>query len=119
MFNIKEDDLALEFSKSGVYIREQFGYNEIGAINHLSRLAEQKNLVIAQECNDTFSLFRRWTANRSKGELKEKFGLCYAVTHIVSDLVKTNKIKSHTRVENYRVKEGFIKSDPNSGYMAM
>jgi len=106
MFNVKEDDLALEFAKSGVYIREQYGYNEIGAINHLSRLAENKDLVIAKECYDTFSLFRRWTANRSKGELKEKFGLCYAVTHIVSDLVKTNKIT-------------IVSNDPNVGFMSL
>lgn len=92
MFKPGTDDLSMQYMNRGLYVMPQFGYDEAGAINHLSRLSEGNNLLIAKECKETFGQLRTWTSNRSKGKMKEDYGLCYAMSLIVSELVSTNRI---------------------------
>ena len=92
MFSVGDSDMYLYFLDRQVILQEPFGYNEMASINNLATIAKDKRLQIAIECEQAANQIRKWSAKTSGSELKEAFGLCYAITLVVSELILNNQI---------------------------
>lgn len=92
MFSIGDSDMYLYFMDRGVLLQEPYGYNEIASINNLATIAKDKRLQIAEECTQVANQLRKWSDKVSGKELKESYGLCYAMTLVVAELISNNSI---------------------------
>lgn len=86
MFSLKGDDLAFKFRKFGIFLKENFSFNELSSIETLSNMVSQKRIVISDKCSQTISQLSNWKITKNKYDLENTFGLCYALCYIVSEL---------------------------------
>jgi len=121
MFKVGDSDMFLFFMDRGIIIQEPFGYNELSSINNLATIAMDKHLQIAVECEQTANQIRKWSSRDSGKELKESYGLCYAITLLVSELVSTNEIAvmGSTGGLSYSTINKSSASDVNDGWMGV
>jgi len=108
MFKNTESDMALVFMKNNLWLREPYGYNQLSAVNKLATIAKNNMLVIATECTKTAEQLRRWTTNNDE---KKRFGLGYALTLAVFDLIENEHITIERVFNN--------DDDFNSGFMSV
>ena len=92
MFKKEKEDMYMLFMDNGIFLQEPYGYNEMASMTHLSKIAKDKRLVVAIECKKTSEQLRRWTSSTATNKSKEMFGLGYALTLVVSDLISNNEI---------------------------
>jgi len=121
LFKIGESDMSLYFLERGLYIQESFGYNQLASINNLASVARDKHLHIAIECEQTANQLRKWSATKAGKELREGFGLCYAITLMVSELINTKEITvmGSTGKLSYVRRTGIDEDDINVGFLSM
>ena len=121
MFKRGKDDMSMLFMDNGIYINEPFGYNEMASITHLSKIAKDKRLVVSIECQKTSDQLRRWTSSTTGHKSKEMFGLGYALTLVVSDLIINNEITVLDTIDKLSysgdLSNKFI--EINTGYMSI
>lgn len=96
-FGSNTEDISGQFRKQGIILRENYSFNELGAIELLNYIVANGNIKIARNCTDTIGQLNRWSVDLKSKELEENHGLCYAILNVVS-LLK-NKIKPQARVQ--------------------
>jgi len=116
MFKIGDNDLSLFFMDNGVWIQEAYGYNELSAVNSLATIGKQGRLIVAEECTQTNNQLRTWTDRTDKEFGKERYGLCYALTLVVFELVENKELTFHN---SPILVDHFENSDVNSGFMSV
>jgi hypothetical protein len=93
MFSLKGDDLALKYRKFGISIVEDFGFNELSAIEMLNTMISKRQIVFSSRCRGLIGQIQEWRMSSNKMEMEETFGLCYSLLHLLSDL----KVKMNTK----------------------
>lgn len=87
MFSKTGDDLYWQYNKYGIYVTENYGYDEFGAMQCMGKMTQNKTLRILNNCVDTISQMRNWSiVDKNQRELSRENGLCYAILHLLSDL---------------------------------
>jgi phage terminase large subunit len=88
MFGNVKEDLSTKFRKYNIKISENYNFNEISATDSLINMFNMKKIVINEKCYKTIEQLRDWKIDTSKLDQERKFGLCYALCNVVSDLRK-------------------------------
>jgi hypothetical protein len=93
MFGDVKGDMSSKFRKFNIRIKENYNYNEVSSIDTLVNMINMKRIIISDKCKKTIEQLRDWKMDTSRIEQERKFGLCYALCNLVSDLNK--RIKSN------------------------
>ena len=88
MFKKGTDDIANKFRKFKLNLYDNWSYDELGAIETMGLLVSQKRILIYRGCKNTIDQMTKWRMEGSKYALEKDFGLCYAISNIVSLLKK-------------------------------
>jgi len=117
MFHTGSDDIFLNYSSSGIFISESYGYDEYGATRTLEALAARGGLITAVECTTTANQLRTWSIKDDTHQKKEEYGMCMALLHVISELTSENAIIHNDSVMDHLA---YIdENDPNTGFLAM
>lgn len=95
MFARSGDSIAVKLRKYKINIRSNYGFNELGAIEALNDFVSTKKIKISSKCVNVIEQMSKWKMEGSKLMLETDYGLCYALSNVMSMLKKT---------QNYRVK---------------
>lgn len=90
MFSIKGDDLASKFRKFGINIKESFYFNELSSIETLSNMITQRKITISKRCKNTIDQLSSWKMDKTKHNLENEYGLCYALCYMITDIRRKN-----------------------------
>lgn len=97
MFNVKGDDLSSKFRRYGVNIYENFAFNEISAIETLNNMITQRKIIFSRNCTKMIEQLSSWKMENSRYDMEDKYGLCYALLYLISEL----KYKIDNKVQTY------------------
>ena len=67
-------------------MRENYKYDELGALELLNQLVSTKSIKLVKHCRNTISQLDKWNADVTKSVAEKDFGLCYALLNVVSEL---------------------------------
>lgn len=81
-----KDDVRGQMRKSGIRLRENIGYDELGAIELLNELTSSNKLKVLNNCDRTIQQLYNWKMDNSQQVLDTDFGLCYALLNVISEL---------------------------------
>jgi hypothetical protein len=93
MFGKLGEDIASKFRKYKLNVSENITYNELGAIEMLGVLTSQKRILIQKNCVKTIEQLGKWKLDGKKRDQEISFGLCYALTNIISFLKRKLEYK--------------------------
>lgn len=115
------DNIFIQFLNEGIFVSESFGYDELGSIKQLNTIAERDALITAYECERVRKQLRTWTTVKKRTTLDDDYGLCYALTLIVSELTTTNQVGGRIQVvsSHYDISSDSLIKDPNIGFMSI
>ena len=83
-------DIRAQLRKYRVQLRENFKYDELGALELLNQLVSTKSIKLVKNCRNTIQQLDKWNSDSSRAQAEKDYGLCYAILNIVSEL--KNKI---------------------------
>ncbi|MCP5006621.1 MAG: hypothetical protein GY941_22165 [Planctomycetes bacterium] len=96
-------DIRGQLRRAGVgRIRHDKGYNDLGAMELLNHLYDNKCIKILEQCDRSVNQLYQWNLeDHTNAELGRDFGLCYAILGIVYHL--KDQIKPRTITRQHRV----------------
>lgn len=94
-FGSTTQDIRAQLRKYRVRMRENFKYDELGALELLNQLVSTKSIKLIKDCQNTIHQMDRWNSDTKRAQAEKDFGLCYAILNIVSEL--KNKISPAVR----------------------
>lgn len=120
MFKGTGENIASQYIYRGIYLNEIWNYDELGSIKVLDEMLASDRILIAKECDEIMEQMRYWTAGKRTTDLKEKFGLCYALTYAVAERVNvdSSKVITFTR-PLYQSGPIVDSSSPNDGFLSI
>ena len=119
LFRSPGDDIASQYSQRGLYLLEVWNYDELSAITNLDKMFSQDKIIIATECVEMMDQMRYWTATKKTVELKEKYGLCYALTYAVAERMNIESVSTFSQPMNFYSSNIDIDAETNDGYMSI
>jgi hypothetical protein len=85
-FGSASSDIRAQLRKYKVRLRENYKYDELGALELLNQLVSTKSIKLVNQCDNTIHQLDRWNADVKRAQAERDFGLCYAILNIVSEL---------------------------------
>ena len=101
-FGSPSQDIRAQLRKFRVRLRENYKYDELGALELLNQLVSTRSIKLVKSCSNTINQMDRWTSDVSKSQAEKDFGLCYAILNVVSELkdkinpAMRKKVEQHT-----------------------
>ncbi len=81
------DDMRGHLRKYGVKnLKQNYNYDELGALSLLNNLDDQGRLKILRRCESITNQLYEWRMDNSVTVLDNEYGLCYALLNLVSSL---------------------------------
>ncbi len=99
-FGSTSQDIRAQLRKYRVRMRENYKYDELGALELLNQLVSTKSIKLVKGCQNTIHQMDRWNSDAKRAQAERDFGLCYAILNIVSEL--KNKISPMARPQASR-----------------
>ncbi len=88
-FGSASQDIRAQLRKYRVSLRENYQYDELGAMELLNQLVTSRSIkLVGNQCPRAIHQLDRWNSDTKKAQAEKDFGLCYAVLNIVSELKK-------------------------------
>jgi hypothetical protein len=85
-FGSPSQDIRAQLRKYRVRLRENFKYDELGALELLNQLVATKSIKLVGSCQATIHQLDRWNSDAKRAQAEQDFGLCYAILNVVSEL---------------------------------
>lgn len=85
-FGNPSQDIKAQLRRFKVRLRDNYRYDELGALELLNQLVHTKSIKLLNKCNSTISQLDKWNSDVKKAEAERDYGLCYAILNIVSEL---------------------------------
>jgi len=85
-FGSSTQDIRAQLRKYRVRLRENYRYDELGALELLNQLVSTRSIKIVKHCRNTIGQMDRWSSDVKKAQAEKDFGLCYAILNVVSEL---------------------------------
>lgn len=86
MFSKDTEALEWKFRKFNIPLFENYKYEELSAIETLGLYVSNRNIAINERCGTTIKQLSRWKMEGSKTDQDVDFGLCYALSNVISFL---------------------------------
>lgn len=121
MFSKQKDDLYWQYNKNGIYVSENYCYDQFGAMQYMEKMTKNKTFRVANKCQDTISQLRSWSlVSKNQRSLEQDSGLCYAILNLMSDLKPiTAPTQDPLPVPYANDDEIARKKNVNSGFMSI
>jgi len=119
MFRKAGEDLASQYMQKGLFLMEVYNYDEFGSVAKLEEMTANNDLVIATECEELIEQLRYWTAGKRQSDLRENFGLCYALTYIVAEKINMECSRSYISKQSLYTPSMPLITNINDGFLSM
>lgn len=120
MFSKGNNDLYEMYSRSGIYVTENYQYDEFGAIQKLDQMTREKSVLVLRDCGETIAQLRSWSLMSGGRKVKQdEFGLCYALLHLMSDLRPMSQSIMRSVPTTYYAPKPPMHQDANEVFMSL
>ena len=86
MFGTRGNDIRSQYSRYGVYVRQNKFSDINGGIQLINMLAREKRFITHAQCTNVLGQLDTWNMETSGVEQLSRFGLCHAIAALASKL---------------------------------